>query len=269
MVFHRFAFSTAIRDGEQPRPFRTRDGAAFGELGAALADMGWKYGTLIYNYPYSCVPAHLPQAAGDGTPSPGPGEWLVLTTRPPIDDARHGDRRTVPCSYSKLETAIFADLKPSLLSVCARSHVRISDRMKGPNFEEGDFEFYQNKDARLTTIKPLAYDKRPQELTDAEYRTIGFFIKKPELTGYGCGLMASFSMGGSETLIWNRLVRERFSAWVSEKSCFVMAELDLGPICVPDTKEPKDRNRIVLPAGLVTLHFVKDVIVREILHEPI
>ena len=48
-----------------------------------------------------------------------------------------------------------------------------------------------------------------------------------------------------------------------------MAELVLGLICVPDPNEPKDRDRVVLPAGLVTLDFVKNVIVREILHEPI
>jgi hypothetical protein len=212
---------------------------------------------------------HVRETADDGTPSPGPGEWVVLTTRPPIDDEDYGDRRTVPRSYSKLEKAIFADLKPSLLSVCARSHVRISERVKGPDFAEGDFAFHQNKDARLSTIKSLAHDKRPRDLTAAEYRTIAFFIKKPALTGYGCGLIASFSMGGSETLIWNRLVRERFCTWVSEQSCFVMAELDLAPICVPDPTEPKDRKHIVLPAGLVTLDFVKNVIVREILHEPI
>jgi hypothetical protein len=74
---------------------------------------------------------------------------------------------------------------------------------------------------------------------------------------------------GAKLLIWNRLIRERFAAWVSEKSCFVMAELVLGLICVPDPNEPKDRDRVVLPAGLVTLDFVKNVIVREILHEPI
>jgi hypothetical protein len=266
MVFHRFAFSTAIREGEQPRPFRTRDGAAFGELGAVLTAMGWEYGRLIYNYPYSCMPASVTRSADDGMPSPGPGEWVVLTTRPPIDDERHGDRRTVPCSYSKLEKAIFADLKPSLLSVCARSHVRISERVKGPDFAEGDFKFHQHKDARLTTVSGLAHDKRPHVLADVEYRTVGFFIKKPELTGYGCGLIASFGMGGSETLIWNRLVRERFSAWVKEESCFVVAELDLGPACVPDLQ---DRDRIVLPGGLVTLDFVKKVTIREILREAI
>ena len=187
--------------------------------------MGWKYGSLIYNYPNSCLTSDAPERGVGESPSPGRGEWLVLTTRPPIDDRPHGDRRRVPCSDSDLEKAIFAELKPRLFSVCARSHVRISEGVMGTGLAEGDFEFQQNKDARLTKVKGLSHDKRPRALPDADYRTIGFFIKLQELTKYGCGLIASFSMGGSETLIWNRLVRERFSDWLRKESCFVVAEL--------------------------------------------
>lgn len=263
MVFHRFAYSTAIRDGESPRPFRTRDGAAFCELAAILTAMDWEYGSLIYNYPNSCM---APPRELVGMPSPGRGECLVLTTRPPIDDCQHGDRRMVPWSNSGLEKAIFADLKPGLFSVCARSHVRISDVVSGPSLEEGDFVFRETKDGRLISVCNLDFGKRRHTFPDVDYRTIGFFIKKPEVTGYRCGLIASFGMGGIETLIWNRLVRERYYSWLSEASCFIVAELNLGPACVPD---PKDRNRLVLPDGLVTLEFVEKIAVREILHTSI
>jgi hypothetical protein len=260
MKFHRFAYSTALRDGDEPRPFKTRDGAAFCELAAVLTSMGWEYGSLIYNYP-SLWGTVIGAAE---VPSPGPGEWVVLTTRPPLDDETHGDKRTIPRSHFPLEQAIFDDLKPALFEVCARSHVRISEGIVGPHFEEADFEFRQNKDGRLSKVNELGHHRRATVVPEKDYRSIAFFIKKEQLKGYGCGVIACFSMGGSETLIWNRIVRERFPHWLAQGSSFIVAELDIGPASVPD---PKHGDRLTLPPGLVTLDFVKQVAVREIINK--
>ena len=79
---------------------------------------------------------------------------------------------------------------------------------------------------------------------------LGFlFLRTNAIPEYGCGLLASFGMGGQETLIWNRIVRTRFPEWVN-RPAFIVAEMDLTAI----------------PANPVTLEFV-DQIKAEILLE--
>lgn len=262
MPFHRFAYSTALRDSESPRPFKTRDGAAFGELAAVLTANGLQYGSLIYNFPSINTPKIEPL----DMPCPGAGELLVLTTRPPLNDASHDDKRIVPPRGNRLEEAIFAALSPSILSVCARSHVRISEQLVGPEFEKGDFVFHQNKDARLKRSRGLSHKTRSVLIPESEYRSMGFFIKVPVLPGYGCGLVVSFGMGGIENLIWNRIIRERYPDWLGAPSLFVVAEMDIGPASVPD---PDHNNRLVLPAGLMTLGFADRVRVEIIVKTPL
>jgi len=55
-------------------------------------------------------------------------------------------------------------------------------------------------------------------------------------------MLASFGMGGRETLIWKRIIRTRFPEWVN-RCAFIVAEMNLNTI----------------PANPMTLEFVDQI----------
>ncbi len=366
-TYHRFAFAAPIRENEDPKPFKTRDGAAFNELAVGLQALKYNYGELIYNYPYS--PFFSPEQITDAAelarklanPSNGISRYLrekwdnpdcriwknlstvsadnskiefanqlnqfinddfvhdktnladvslspisrallehnfrgdeenarlnrliledalptglakvhdflnlgrqhfafinptrdllALTTRPPLDDARAGHRRTIKRSHSDLEEAIFATLG-RCFKLCARSHVQLSDEMakhlEGDAVAKASMKFHLHNDARLSEYMALE-QLRPAEVPSDKYLTIGFFIHLAKIQSFDCGMIASFGMGGTETLIWNRYVRNhpRRELWLT-RPVFLVAELDLKNI----------------PSRPSTLSFVDDVPVRILL----
>ena len=95
----------------------------------------------------------------------------------------------------------------------------------GAKFEKADLIFYQHKSARLKSFKRLDEFRNKKTPEDSE-NAIGFFLRTPSIPVYGCGLLACFGMGGWETLIWNRIVRTRYSDWV-RRPLFVVGQFDL------------------------------------------
>jgi len=347
-TYHRFAYSAPIKEGEEPKPFKTRDGAAFNELTAGLQELGHRYGSLIYNYPFTpfftvdhlkdlpslaaklktpadevsrffhdnvsdatreilstftdsssggktlrdalvdelnkivrgnsiyaqqrfasvrlskatqnlisqnpkeeevrrlnrllfedAFPRELTKSVEDQKLGPEhfaflkPQEILVLTTRAPLHDEQHGDKKIVKRSHSDLEQAIFDSLS-RYFKVCARSHVQLTEDMarnlKGAAAAKAVMRFHQHKDARV--VEYMALDQfRPARVPEEDYITAAFFVHLGKIERYGCKVIASFGMGGIETLIWNRIVRNhpRYTSWLT-KPVFVMAELNLKTI---------------------------------------
>jgi hypothetical protein len=379
-AYHRFAYPAPLNlNEEEPRPFKTRDGAAFNELTAGFPAFGYQYGSLIYNYPFSphLAPDHIQDLASlaariakpspkdevakflaedmsegvrnmlrsvcsnpaataaqreaqkqvlldelneyiDGEPlytetrfkglrlSPatetlrshsflgkkevarlnrylledafpqelapihdtlklgpqnfsflrGDRDVLVLTTRPPLDDERHEDKKFVARSHTDLESAAFESLR-RCIQICARNRVRIATGMAqhltGKAIQKVEMRFHQKNDGRM--VEFLAPDQpKPSSVPASEYLTAGFLVHLPKIERYGCELIASFGMGGIETLIWNRIVRNhpQYQSWIT-KPVFVVAELDL-------------RN---LPTRPITLHFVDQIKVDILLQLPL
>ena len=114
--------------------------------------------------------------------------------------------------------------------------------------QKAELVFHQHKSARLKYYKRLNEFRGKSVSKDANI-SLGFFLRTNAIPEYGCGLLASFGMGGRETLIWNRIVRTRFPEWVS-RNAFIVAEMNLTTI----------------PANPMTLEFV-DQIKTEILLE--
>lgn len=223
--FYRFAYSTMLRDGEEPRPFRTRDGAAFCELAAALDRMGGEYRTLIYNSPADPrKDATLGRRDFDFL---RPEDWIVMTTRPPMDDETHGDKRFILRSHTHLENSIFREFRV-FFEVCARSRVRLTPEI-GASFHMADLSFRQTKDARLVAFNGLTHASRATQVSEDEYTSIGFFLRKEGIRDYGCNLLACFSMGGVETLVWNRIVRVHYPDWL-RRNAFIVAKLEIGKL---------------------------------------
>jgi hypothetical protein len=368
-IYHRHAYAAPIAENEALKPFKTRDGLAFEHLTAELPALGYRFGDVIYNYPFNpqfsvdeildcpgllsklkrrsdevskfvfekvfassssklpALPAnssalkqvqsdlaeklnqivrgnsiHEQQRFADVQLSEAtrkliaqdfrgeeeemrlnrllledaypqeltksrvtqklgaehftflkPNEdVLIMTTRPPLDDERQQDRKRVRRSYTDLEEAIFSSLR-QCFAVCARSHVKLSEQMakhlKDADKQMADMAFHHNKDARLHSYKALGA-LRPVRVSEDKHVTVAFFVHLPATERYGCKLIASFGLGGIETLIWNKVVRihKDRDRWLT-RPVFVVAELDLKHV----------------PSRPITLDFVKDIGVRILL----
>jgi hypothetical protein len=220
-LYHRFAYSTPVRPGDIAKPSKIRDGGAFSEITAPLGKLGYEYGTILFNSPFD--PKKDKKLGHEHFKFIKPDDLIVLTTRPPLDDQNHGDKKRVDESSTHLEEQVFAEFR-KYLAICARSHVQLTPAV-GANFERFDLKFYQHKNARLKSFRRHRESRSIKIPEDSEF-AIGFFLRTASIPVYGCGLLACFGMGGWETLIWNRIVRTRFPDWVSRPS-FVIAQFDM------------------------------------------
>jgi hypothetical protein len=211
-----------MRDGEEPQPFKIRDGAAFGEITAPLTDRGYRYGHLIFNPPFH--PKHGTALGAEFFKFITAEDLIVLATRPPMDDSKHGDKKRMLQSCTHLERQIFAECR-KYFAICARSHIQLSETV-GAEFDRADLVFQQHKGARLKSYRPLTENKRTR-IPKGTDLSIGFFLHTKAIPEYGCGLVVSFGMGGWETLVWNRMIRTRFAEWL-RKPIFVVAEMTIG-----------------------------------------
>jgi len=247
MQYHRFGYSMPLRLGEEPNISKIRDGAAFSEVTAPLTKLGYEYGHLIFNPPFN--PRKSGELGKEHFRFIKPEDLIVLTTRPPLDDSRHGDKKLVRQSRTHLEKKIFEEFR-KYLAVCARSHVQLTEAV-GAKFRKADLVFHSYKSARLKYYRRLD-EFRVSSVSKKSDLAIGFFLRAKTIPEYGCGLLASFGMGGRETLIWNRIVRTRFADWVN-RYAFIVAEMNLTRI----------------PESPVTLDFVDHVKVKILLEHPI
>ncbi len=152
-------------------------------------------------------------------------------------------------SGTHLEKQIFEECR-KFLAICARSHVQLT-KTAGANIKRADLVFHQHKSARLKNYMGLDEFRHKDTPKNSDI-AIGFFLRTKAVPEYGCGLLASFGMGGRETLIWNRIVRTRFPEWVN-RCAFIVAEMNLAR--TPETP--------------VTLEFVDQVKVKILVNHPI
>ena len=96
-----------LRAGEVATPSKIRDGAAFSEVTAPLGKQGWEYGHILFNSPFDHKKDK--KLGHDHFNFIKPEDLIVLTTRPPLDDRRHGDKKHMDESYTHLEQQIFAE----------------------------------------------------------------------------------------------------------------------------------------------------------------
>lgn len=229
--FYRFGYSNPPRDA-QPRLHHSRDGAAFNEITDPLYSRGFQYGTFIHNYPHHRQPA-------DAFTFLKARDLVVCTTRPPLDDLRpdptrkqsdEKDWRRIDRSEDHLEQAIFDDLRPFFQRL-SRYTVNLTPEIAShlpPTFERMvRIHFHsKGKGTIASTYVPVGGRDHSHKTSKDDFNSVGFFIHLKQITGYPCGLIASFSMGGYENLLWNRIVRLRFQRWF-DHPIFCLALLKL------------------------------------------
>jgi len=225
-----------VRKQYDPALFQLRDSVAFSELIVPLHERGFRYQSPVCLYPFRGTEMGDVIREAEHYQFLSENDFLVMTTRPPLDDLQANDKKHITPSNCHLEKAIFASLRPYFESLC-RSNVRLSETLvsswaksQGTKVANtpAHFNFRQNLDARLSAVASLA-DEIPTKdnYPASRYDSIGFFVHLPAISEYGCRLIASFGMGGNETAVWNRIVSTRHIDWLDSPR-FVAARMDLG-----------------------------------------
>ena len=223
-LFYRFGYSNPNGD-TKTRLHQSRDGTAFNELADALYGKAYRYGTFIHNYANHCLPAKEFAFLKRG-------DLVVCTTRPPMDDfyqAGKKDWRIIRRSDDHLEKAIFQELRVYFTHVSRNSTILspAAQKLLPPQFTDLAFISYHTRGK--ATIGNLVTQRSGREVSlhaPADFNSIGFFLHLPKINGYPSGMVVSFSMGGYENLLWNRIVRLKYDRWLKQPT-FACALLNL------------------------------------------
>jgi hypothetical protein len=208
--FYRFTYSNMPHSAERASLFQVRDGMAFMELTAPLPRLDWTFGTTIHNYQDQRLPAeHFAFLQ--------PDDIVVMATRPPLND-RNEDRRKIRRSDNHLEQMIFKQLK-YFFDHITRYNVSLSKEMANmlspKEAHTAELEFHANSDGIVTEAR--AHGSRHRHpIKGAREWCFGYFLHCGPLEHYGSNLMVSFAVSGNENLLFNRLIRTRYSEWLRE-----------------------------------------------------
>jgi hypothetical protein len=251
---HPFTYFVARRDNQRRlRIHQRRDLGATCELQAALLRMGFDYGEPILNAPPE-RPRRDPPSGDDLYPVDisfvRPGDLLLQTTRPPLDDLDQGDRKWVESGCTDVENRLFRVWR-RYFEVCSRSHVKLSRRVRraiGSNAAHcKEMKF---REANGAPYKQLNFHngrgwQKPLKRT----ATAVFLLRVEEAWKGGPGLLAAFGMDGTSTMLWAYRLRTDL-AHLLAKPGFVVAEMCIG--------EP--------PVRPTNLRWAKDIEVEVLVH---
>ena len=222
-----FNYFVARRDHNRGfKIHQRRDLGAAIELLAALRKIGYEYGQPLLNFP----PEHPRRKPTDKLHKVDvsfvqAGDLILQTTRPPLDDREHGDRKQIELGYTDLEWQLFAVWR-QYLEICARSHVKLGSRVRD-DLPEG---FENRKDMAFREGTGAPY-KELNALDGSGWRkhrgrrTAAFLLRVEELWENGPGFLGAFGMDGTSTMIWAYRLSRDFSELLSEPG-FVMAEME-------------------------------------------
>ena len=198
---------------------KIRDGAAFAEILALLSKGGYDYRELQLNVARGSRRRPIQRSA----------DLLVMVTRPPLDE---DVKKPIQRSNSQLENAVMSVIRP-YFEKCSRNHIMLQSctaRLLKHDFSDhAEIVFQQYADwAWYKRLRGMAKD-----LDDSNPRTAAFLVFIPKRSPSLPALLAIFGMGGNDTLLWARLLRERYFDNVleilrSETAHFLMAELSPG-----------------------------------------
>jgi hypothetical protein len=230
---------------------KIRDGAACLEVAAMLVKQGYEYRDTLLNFP-------------DHGEAPDGGRYaplIVMVTRPPLTTTDE-PKKKVQRSNSQLETEIIAAVRP-FFEKCTRNQVILHNRVaakfgSSENRTRVQIDFRQNSDwAWYKRLRGMTKDINYKD-TEQERRTAGYLIFVPRIAKRESALLAVFGMGGNDTLVWCRILRDRYRAEIkkilnSDKPRFLMVELTS-----PSEVEPLGKFQTI---GNIASRWRSDIIV--------
>jgi hypothetical protein len=236
---HPFYSLVAKRDFSRDlRPFQCRDCVACQQIIAALARLGFELGEERLNNPppveRSADPTRL---AHVDTSDCAPADRLLTGTRLPGSDDPELCRKYVARGHTDLEQELI-DVWKAPLPVLGRDRVLLHPelhRLLPDGFEDRyELTFYEGEGAPYKELR--AYDGRSHKPRQAnELRTAAFLLHLPRLPHRKTGYLGFWSLDGTSTLVWSKLLRHRHADLLRDPG-FVMAEL----VGVPIPKRPTD-----------------------------
>jgi hypothetical protein len=248
-----FAYTLPAHTDREQQPFQLRDGEAARCLTAALIGLGYRSEGCIINYPSKgpdVIPFDLHRF--------GKGDLILVTTRPPIHDMDVPDKKGIPRSYTALEQALFAGPLARVFDYCARSQIILSDLAATVSLKIKHRQvmlFRQNGGAAFQAYRP----RRLREFTSfkrGSRQTAAFLVYVEEAWEGGPALLAAFGVGGTETLVWCRLLQTRYAHLLGTTS-FVMAEMRSDVPKRPQTLDFADDWHVEI-LGTAPLGFLGD-----------
>lgn len=201
-----------------------RDGGPHLELAAALTGLGFVYQGMIFNFPGSDS-KKIEERAG--------GAMLCIATRPELEPPTI---KPIKTSGTGLEQHVFGRLGDVFLE-CTRGAVHFTPtwaRQLPPDWAA--MEFTTGSYAHLKH----GSKERPQ--------TAGYLVFLPNSVPQDQSILASFSLGATETLIFNYLIRTRYASVLKDLLSSKTNRLLVGRFSIPSNNQ--DGNGHGVPADL-------------------
>lgn len=166
------------------------------------------------------------------------GDLVVLTTRPPLDDEKLGENRTISRSYTPLEEYVFDSLRP-YFKRCSRSRIELSEelcaKLETGYSDRAKINVKQNIDASYVGLGKY-FDSSLVKYIGPK-KTMVFFIRTPKGLNDKPQVLASFGMAGTYGMIWANAIRNGMPKTINiNKPRFLMAEITIDeiPLRTPD-----------------------------------
>lgn len=222
---HPVYYPSARNKKQTVRPPHFRDGLASREVERALVRRGYDYGESVLNSPptppydeseplYVLEPDFVT-----------PGDVLLQTTRPPMDDRSEGGRRQIELGGTTLEQKMF-EVWRRYLEKSSRKHVTptraVRKSMKQEFASRKDMKFFYRK-----TCAPYyelnAMDGKGWKRTD-ENATAVFLLRLDQAWHDGPGMVGAFGLDGISTTIWTYVLSRKYDELLDHKG-FTLAEM--------------------------------------------
>src|SRR5262245_1632405 len=216
----RMAYTQRGRKDRELFPYQLRDGEAGLRLVSTLEKKGFTYVRPLINYP-SKGPELKPYDLGIFRSD----DLILLCTRPPMDDHRWPSRYMIPRSFTVLEETLFEGPLRRWLHQCSRTVVQLSDEAASISSEIDackSLEFHQHGGAAISGCNGVRVKPGPTQ------RSAVFLIYTEAAWPGGPAFLASFGMGGVDTLVWAYHLSTRFSDMLCTTP-FALAEITYGP----------------------------------------
>jgi hypothetical protein len=204
---------------------KTRDGGMFADLAVSLAACGYQYGGRVLNLP----PEYATDLREERRLPCAPEDFVVLPTRPPLDDAESELKKLVIPSDTIEERKVFAVLR-RVFRALDRSKAILSPGLTAPwdaearPYREAHFQMYGP-----AHVVALQSRRKPEDAFSLCYLVCA---RGPDFR-----LLTAFGMSGTMTSLWGELLRGVYAADLQQ---WIRSPADRVVICriAPPEKYP-------------------------------
>ncbi len=180
---------------------KTRDGGTLADLAVSLYACGFQYGGRVLNLP----PNYATRLREEHRLLCGPEDFVVLPTRPPLNDAESELRKPVVRSDTDEEKKVFMLLKQQVFDSVDRSRAILLPGLTAnwnaeeKQYAEAHFQMYGP-----AHVTQLYANQKPDDTF-----SLGYLVctRGPDFR-----LLTAFGMSGTMTALWGDLLRTAYSA---------------------------------------------------------